>query len=46
LRTIEIAADKAGVENVGVHTLRHSAAVARLEPGVHIKLALYSSWEK
>jgi integrase len=37
LRTIEIAADKAGVENVGVHTLRHSAAVAWLEAGVHIK---------
>jgi hypothetical protein len=46
LRTIEIAADKAGVENVGVHTLRHSAAVAWLEPGVHIKLTLCSSWEK
>lgn len=37
LRTIEIAADKAGVEHVGVHTLRHSAAVAWLEAGVHIK---------
>jgi len=37
LRTIEIAANKAGVENVGVHTLRHSAAVAWLEAGVHIK---------
>ena len=37
LRTIEIAADKAGIENVGVHTLRHSAAVAWLEAGVHIK---------
>jgi integrase len=37
LRTIEIAAAKAGLENVGVHTLRHSAAVAWLEAGVHIK---------
>ena len=37
LRTIELAAAKAGVENVGVHTLRHSAAVAWLESGVHIK---------
>jgi integrase len=37
LRTIEIAADKARVEHVGVHTLRHSAAVAWLENGVHIK---------
>ncbi len=34
LRTMEIAADKAGVEDVGVHTLRHSAAVAWLEAGV------------
>ena len=31
------AAAKAGIENVGVHTLRHSAAVAWLEAGVHIK---------
>ncbi len=37
LRTIELAAGKAGLENVGVHTLRHSAAVAWLESGVHIK---------
>lgn len=37
LRTIEIAAGKAGVENVGVHTVRHSAAVTWLESGVHIK---------
>ena len=37
LRTIHIAAGKAGVEGVGVHTLRHSAAVAWLEAGVHIK---------
>jgi site-specific recombinase XerD len=26
-----------GVEGVGIHTQRHSAAVAWLEPGVHIK---------
>ena len=37
LRVIEAAAKTAGVENVGVHTLRHSAAVAWLEAGVHIK---------
>lgn len=37
LRTIELAATKAGIENVGVHTLRHSAAVAWVESGVHIK---------
>lgn len=37
LRTIELAAKKAKVENVGIHTLRHSAAVAWLEAGVHIK---------
>ena len=37
LRTIELAAVKAGVEGVGVHTRRHSAAVAWLEAGVHIK---------
>jgi integrase len=37
LRTIEAAATKAGFENVGVHTLRHSAAVAWLEAGTHIK---------
>ena len=37
LRTLEAAAAKAGFANVGVHTLRHSAAVAWLEAGVHIK---------
>lgn len=37
LRTIQIAARKAGMSDVGVHTLRHSAAVAWLEGGVHIK---------
>jgi integrase len=37
LRTIQIAAQKADISDIGVHTLRHSAAVARLEAGVHIK---------
>lgn len=37
LRTIQIAATKAGMSDLGVHTLRHSAAVAWLEGGVHIK---------
>jgi integrase len=37
LRTIQIAARKAGMAGVGVHTLRHSAAVAWLDAGVHIK---------
>jgi len=37
LRTIALAAEKAGVEGVGVHTLRHSDAVAWLGSGVHIK---------
>ncbi|MDG5483340.1 tyrosine-type recombinase/integrase [Mycolicibacterium gadium] len=37
LRTIEIASQKAGIPDVGVHTLRHSAAVAWMESGVHIK---------
>ncbi len=37
LRTIQVAAQKAGMSDIGVHTLRHSAAVAWLETGVHIK---------
>jgi integrase len=37
LRTIQIAAQKAGMTDIGVHTLRHSAAVAWSESGVHIK---------
>jgi integrase len=37
LRVIEAASRAAGVEDVGVHTLRHSAAVSWLEAGVHIK---------
>ena len=37
LRLIEDAAKAAGVEGVGVNTLRHSAAVGWLEAGVHIK---------
>lgn len=39
LRTVEIAAAKAAIEDVGAHSLRHSAAVAWLEAGVHIKAA-------
>lgn len=37
LRTVELAAKKAGLEGVGVHTLRHSAATAWFESGIHIK---------
>jgi integrase len=37
LRVIEAAARTAGVKDVVVHTLRHSAATAWLEGGVHIK---------
>lgn len=37
LRTVQIAAKKAGIADVGVHTLRQSAAVAWLESNVHIK---------
>jgi integrase len=37
LRTIELAAHKAGIADVGVHTLRHSAAMSWLESGVHIR---------
>lgn len=36
LPQFELAADTASVEGVGAHTLRHSAAVAWLEAGVHI----------
>ena len=37
LRVIEVASKAAAVEGVGVHTLRHSAAVSWLEAGAHIK---------
>lgn len=37
LRVVDVAAKKKGLEGVGVHTLRHSAAVAWLEAGVHIR---------
>jgi site-specific recombinase XerD len=37
LRVIEVTAKEACIEGVDVHTLRHSAAVAWLEAGVHIK---------
>jgi integrase len=37
LRVVEQAAKKAGLDNVGVHSLRHSAATALLEGGTHIR---------
>jgi integrase len=37
LRVVEAAAEKAGMQSVGVHTLRHSARVGWLEAGVQIK---------
>jgi integrase len=37
LRAVQRSADQAGIHDVTVHTLRHSAAVAWLEAGVHIK---------
>ena len=37
LRVVKVAAKTAGVEGLGVHTLRHSAAMAWLESGTHIK---------
>ena len=37
LRAVQRCADRAGIADVTVHTLRHSAAVAWLEAGVHIK---------
>jgi site-specific recombinase XerD len=37
LRTVQIAAARAGLKDIGTHTLRHSAAVAWLEKGVHIR---------
>jgi integrase len=37
LRTVQIAAAKIGIDRIGVHTLRHGAAVGWLEAGVHIK---------
>lgn len=37
LRTIQIAAQKASMSDIGIHTLRHSAAVAWLESRVHIR---------
>jgi integrase len=39
LRTIETAAAKVALDDVGVHTLRHCAAAAWLNAGVHIKAA-------
>lgn len=37
LRVVEVAAKAAGLSDVGAHTLRHSAATAWLEGGIHIK---------
>lgn len=37
LRVVEVAAKSCGFADVGAHTLRHSAATAWLEGGVHIK---------
>jgi integrase len=37
LRAVQRCAARAGIKDVTVHTLRHSAAVAWLESGVHIK---------
>lgn len=37
LRVVEVAAAKVGLSGVGVHTLRHSAAVGWPEAGRHIK---------
>ena len=37
LRVIKAAAKTAGVDGVGIHTLRHSIAAGWLENGVHIK---------
>ncbi|MGO8849853.1 tyrosine-type recombinase/integrase [Mycobacterium sp.] len=38
LRAVQRSAARAGVKDVTVHTLRHSAAVAWLEAGAHIKV--------
>jgi len=37
LRSIQAAARRAGVDDVDVHTLRHSAATVMLDGGVHLK---------
>ena len=37
LRAFTQAAERAGISGVSVHTLRHSAATAMLEDGVHLK---------
>ena len=37
LREVEVAAARAGVEGVGVHSLRHAAATSWLESGMHIR---------
>ncbi|MDQ3053458.1 MAG: tyrosine-type recombinase/integrase, partial [Actinomycetota bacterium] len=37
LRALTTAAQKAGIQGATVHTLRHSAATAMLEAGIHLK---------
>jgi integrase len=37
LRTVQVAAEKAGLGSVVAHTLRHSAATAWLEGGIHVR---------
>jgi integrase len=37
LRVVEAAAKRIGLDGVGAHTIRHSAATAWLEAGVHIR---------
>jgi integrase len=37
LRVVQAAAKRMGLDGIGAHTLRHSAATAWLEAGVHIK---------
>ena len=38
LRALKVAADRAGLPGVGLHTLRHSAATVMLEKGVPLKV--------
>lgn len=39
LRALKVAADRAGLEGIGLHTLRHSAASTMLSNGVPLKVA-------
>lgn len=38
LRALKVAAERAGLANVGLHTLRHSAATVMIENGVPLKV--------